>query len=349
MSKRVLHIINSPGLGGAETIVKDIVIRFTEHKIFCLRYDEKDRFSSLGNRVIYGTYGKRYKINPVVLFRLLECIKSNQIKVIHVHLANSLLYALMACVLYPGTTLIYHEHGEIFYNNKLKILLKFMSCRVNLVLTVSEACRKEVKKYISSQADSRTLKNYVEIDKFSGIKHNHEKMPTVGFAGRLVFQKGCDILLNAAHVSVHPWSLVIYGDGPQKDELLKLADSLCVKDRVIFMGYEEDRKKIYQSATVFVVPSRNEAASLGIVEARAAGCIAVGSNVGGVPEYVENGVTGFLFEKENFVELAKILDSLVDNPQLRANIAKDSLVGVKQYDIVLYMEHLNEIYNKSFA
>lgn len=349
MTKKVLHIINSPGLGGAETMVKDIVSYFPDHKIFCLRHDKKDRFVSFGKRVTYGTYSKRFKINPVVFFRLLKHIQTNKIEIIHVHLANSLSYALLVCIFRPSTILIYHEHGEIFYNNKLRMLLKFMNHRINLVLSVSDACRNVVEKCISSQVNSQTLKNYVDINQFSSIKHDYNEKPVVGFAGRLIFQKGCDVLFRAAHVSVQPWNLVMYGDGPYKDELLLLANSLGINDRVKFMGYEEDRKKIYQSATIFVVPSRNEAAPLGIVEARAAGCIAVGSNVGGVPEYIENGVTGFLFEKENFAELAKILDSLIDNPQLRANIIERSLAEIKQYDISIYMKHLSEIYNKTLA
>lgn len=342
---KVLHIINSPGLGGAETMVKDIVAHFPDHKVFCLRRDEKNRFAELGDRAFYGVeHDGNYKYNPKILWKLVRTVYREKPEVLHIHLANSLAYGLGVRLVFPRIKFIYHEHGEIIYNNSsLAFLIRSLGASIPKVIAVSDCLRRALLKQ-NKGMDVSVLKNYTDVKYFSDLASKKRETTKIGFAGRLIQMKGCDVLLRAVARTKNNVSVCIYGDGPERDALGKLAKEIGVSQRVFFKGYESDRKKIYSELDILVVPSRMEAAGLVNLEARAAGCIVVASKVGGIPEYIEDGLTGFLFEKENYIELAKILDSIAENAELRVKVVSQSLAEVKQYDISLYMEHLEELY-----
>src|SRR5690606_23945807 len=80
-------------------------------------------------------------------------------------------------------------------------------------------------------------------------------------------------------------------------------------------------------------PSRTESLSRGIIEAGMAGLPCVGANVGGIPEVIEHNKTGFLFESENYEELASILFSLIQNSGLRNKMGCESKKFMEKYFI----------------
>jgi glycosyltransferase involved in cell wall biosynthesis len=119
--------------------------------------------------------------------------------------------------------------------------------------------------------------------------------PVVVYVGRLVPEKGVDVLLRAlpGMLASQPCAcLVIAGDGPERPELERLARELGVAGQVHFVGTQHDVLPYYRLATVVAVPSRYEPFGLVAVEAMAAGRPVVASRVGGLAETVVDGTTG---------------------------------------------------------
>jgi glycosyltransferase involved in cell wall biosynthesis len=114
--------------------------------------------------------------------------------------------------------------------------------------------------------------------------------------GRLSGEKGQDILLEAL---AHPrwmkrsWRLTFYGNGSTRDVLERLTDRLKLRDRVAFAGHVAV-ENIWRENHVLVMPSRCEGMPLTIVEAMVCGRPVVATNVGGISELVQDGITGFL-------------------------------------------------------
>jgi glycosyltransferase involved in cell wall biosynthesis len=102
------------------------------------------------------------------------------------------------------------------------------------------------------------------------------------------------LLLKLAAYRNVEWELDLAGDGPLKDEIRDLALSLGLSHRVNFLGYVTDPATVLARAQIFVLSSRSEAFPRSILEAMRAGLPVVASSVGGVPEAVEDGVTGRL-------------------------------------------------------
>ena len=140
------------------------------------------------------------------------------------------------------------------------------------------------------------------------------------FAGRLVRYKGCDALLRALK-EVNA-AAVFAGDGPLKPELMALARSLGIDDRVQFPGEvpPQELLSLYHAADLFVLPSVTRAEAFGFVqvEAMASGTPVVSTNLpSGVPWVNQHGVTGVTVEPGNVAALRSALDSLLADAATR--------------------------------
>jgi glycosyltransferase involved in cell wall biosynthesis len=124
-------------------------------------------------------------------------------------------------------------------------------------------------------------------------------------------------------------SLILVGDGPLEGDLRRRAAELGIADRVLFAGRVDDADlpAYYQASDVFVLPSiaRTEAFGVVQVEAMAAGLPVVSTNLPtGVPWVNQDGVSGIVVAPEDPASLARAIDTLVRNVELRARLGKDA-------------------------
>lgn len=114
---------------------------------------------------------------------------------------------------------------------------------------------------------------------------------------------------------------VLAGDGPLRPALEALARQLGLLDRVLFLGDRRDVPAVLAALDISVLPSSSESLSNVILESMAAGVPVVAANVGGNPELVRNGETGFLFSPGDERQLASAIETLVTQPELRKQLA----------------------------
>jgi glycosyltransferase involved in cell wall biosynthesis len=141
--------------------------------------------------------------------------------------------------------------------------------------------------------------------------------PTIGVAARLEPVKGIDVLLRAvAALRGRPPGLrvLIAGCGSAGRDLLALRDRLALAGTVEFLGWRDDLAELHDACDVFALPSRHEGFGLAALQAMAAGLPVVASRTGGVPELVDDGVTGLLAEPGDAAALAAALDRLISDP-----------------------------------
>lgn len=143
----------------------------------------------------------------------------------------------------------------------------------------------------------------------------------IGAAARLVASKGLDVLIRAfASVDLPDARLRIAGDGPEEGALRRLCRELGVADRVEFLGRLPQALELFQQADVVVVPSRDDAFPLVVLEAFACGRCVIASAVGGIPEAVRDGETGLLVRPGDPQDLAGALSEAYQSPELRARL-----------------------------
>ena len=141
---------------------------------------------------------------------------------------------------------------------------------------------------------------------------------TVVMVARFHKQKDHATLLRAlARLQQHPWRLRLVGSGPLVEDVRNLARALGLADRVEFLGECDHTAEVLSRATVFVLSTCYEAFPISILEAMRAGLPIVASRVGGIPEAVSDGASGFLVEPFREDLLADALERLFLDPGLR--------------------------------
>jgi glycosyltransferase involved in cell wall biosynthesis len=145
----------------------------------------------------------------------------------------------------------------------------------------------------------------------SVIKNNREIITVA----RLVPVKGIDFLIRALKY-VKDATLVIIGDGPEKQQLELLTKDLRLKERVFFTGWITDREKLsmyLKRAKIFALSSISEGTPQAVIEAMYNGLAIVATNVGGIPEIVTDGNNGYLVPPENEKALAEALEKALND------------------------------------
>lgn len=102
-----------------------------------------------------------------------------------------------------------------------------------------------------------------------------------------------------------PSRLVLVGDGPERPRVLMRAEELGVRDRVMFLGKHTSVHEVLSCADLFLLPSASESFGLVALEAMACGAPVVASNVGGLPEVIEHGTSGYMFDVGDIDSMAE--------------------------------------------
>ena len=142
----------------------------------------------------------------------------------------------------------------------------------------------------------------------------------LGTAANLEYHKGIELLLAAAARVEAPVALEIYGDGSTRNELEAEAARLGVAAR--FHGFDPDVRSKLGALDVFVLPTRGDNLPVSILEAMAAGLPVVATRVGGIPEQVEDGTTGYLVAPDDVDALAEAIDKLASEPARRERFGR---------------------------
>lgn len=151
------------------------------------------------------------------------------------------------------------------------------------------------------------------------------------FAGQLIRSKGLDTLLHAMAMTDHSCRLVIAGQGRQEEMFRNMVITLGLGDNVSFLGQvpHEELAQWYSKATCVVVPSRYPE-TFGLIgpEAMRYGAAVIGTSVGAIGEWLEDGVTGLSVPPNDPSALAQAIDQIVDHPEQAAEMGR---AGKKQY------------------
>jgi glycosyltransferase involved in cell wall biosynthesis len=212
--------------------------------------------------------------------------------------------------------------------------------RGTLVLQTSASCAA----LIGHNAGAiRIIPNPIEIGPDRASAHAR----TIVAVGRLVPQKGFDILLGAfARIADdHPdWTLTIWGDGPEREKLIQQRDSLGLEARVAFPGVSDRPRGWIASGSVFALASRYEGFPNVLVEAMAAGFPVVSFDCAWGPgEIIEHGQDGLLVPAEDEVSLARALAELVSDPEKRQRLGQTAARNVKRFSTERVFAQWNEL------
>ena len=147
--------------------------------------------------------------------------------------------------------------------------------------------------------------------------------PIVGAVGRIVDQKGFDVLVRALG-SLEDVRVVIVGDGSERGALETLAGELGVSERLHITGWQDDARAHLATFDVYCLPSRFEGFPLAVVEAMLAGLPIVATDVGSVSEAVRDGETGLLVRPDAPDALSDAVRTLLEDGRLAKRLGEQA-------------------------
>ena len=171
----------------------------------------------------------------------------------------------------------------------------------------------------------------------SNSAHQREaKCVTYLSVGQLTHKKAFDLVIKALALGlpgVPNYRYVICGSGPEKHSLTELIRTLGMGGAVLIISNasEEVKSELYQQADVFVMPSRIEGFGIAFLEAALHGVCSVGSQAGGIPEAVEDAVTGILVQNEDIQGLRNALAILGSDKQLRQQMGEAARIRCERH------------------
>lgn len=308
------------------TNFKTIVASFTADK------DDKNKFVEAAERMgidatsipIRGFFA-RFNV-----FKLVSLLKQNNIKLLCAHDYRADVIGYLAAR-FVGIPIVAVSHGWTaqtfkvrFYEFIERSILRFM----DKVIAVSDAKSQELIKLGVPQHKVVTIHNVIDLDRFKNLSNTEDgkkyfglssNTKLVGTIGRLSIEKGQRYFLEAAAKVKEIYrdvKFVIVGDGPEMENLKRLAKRLNVAEEVIFTGWREDVGSLFSSLDIFVLPSLTEGLPTAVLEAFACSKPVVATHVGGVPEVVQHMKTGLLVPPRDSKKLAEAILFALRNPRI---------------------------------
>ena len=275
--------------------------------------------------------------------------------ILHAHWATS--YGLLAALsgFHPFILSVWGS-DVILFPKKLwitKKILKFNLSRADVVTATSNALAKETMDYISGNKQVHVIPFGVNINQFYSINKNYNTDEfCVGIVKTLEKIYGIKYLILAVEIVIkkgYKCHLIIVGDGSLRKKLVQLCDEIRISNFVTFTGKIPNHMVVSQlhSFDVFVVPSLSESFGVSAIEASACSIPVIASNIGGLPEVVINGKTGYLVPPGDAESIAEKIIKLIEEPSLRQRLGKGGRKYVlENYEWNSCAKKMEEIYER---
>ncbi|MBI5657486.1 MAG: glycosyltransferase [Geobacter sp.] len=337
---KILHVVISMGVGGAERLVYDVVRNpvFAEHPpvVCCM-----DSLGELGGKLINEGYtvhckGRKPGLDLSMILWLRDKIREHKADVVHAHQYSPLFYAVPAACLAGRVKVIYTEHGRFYPERKSwkrSVFNPVLALGVDHLVSISVATAQAMATYDNfPMRRIKVIHNGIDCSTMNPPVNQAAKRqelglppsgPVIGTAARLNSIKNIQMMLRVLKLvlpHVPHCFLIIAGQGEEEHALKALAADLCIEENVRFIGLRDDLGEIYQLFDVFLLTSFSEGISVTLLESMATGVPSVVTDVGGNHEVVVEGKTGYLTEVNDSVMMAARIMELLEKPELAAQI-----------------------------
>jgi glycosyltransferase involved in cell wall biosynthesis len=366
MNRKVVHYIDSAAFGGNEQAL-----------LHLLEYSDRDRWQPVlfhqaepGLARFIGA-AQRLEVRTQVvprmkgkeaisgLPRFIQLLRRENPAIFHAHL-NWLLsckFGLMASALagIPHVVATLQQYLLPPWGRSTFLQQRFVSERVDRYIAVSNAIARQLSEdFHVPTTKIEVIHNSIPAERFNRSCNpalrkelsRETAWPVVLTVARLDEQKGHKFLLQA--VSQLPEAIfALVGEGPERASLEAQADRLGISDQVLFLGFRQDVPDLLACCDLFVLPSVYEGLPLSVLEAMAAGKPVVATAVGGTPEAVVDGETGFLVPPGDPQALAISIQTALENSKLLNKLGEEGKKRAqKEFSVEIMSQTVIQVYEE---
>ncbi|KYG31467.1 N-acetyl-alpha-D-glucosaminyl L-malate synthase BshA [Priestia endophytica] len=369
--KLKIGIVCYPSVGGSGIVATELGKLLAEkgHEIHFISSSMPFRL----NKVYSNIYFHEVEVNQYSVFKyppydlalsskIAEVAKREKLDLLHAHYAipHAVCAFLAKQMVGEHLKVVTTLHGTditvLGYDLSLKSIIKFAIENSDEVTAVSSSLVKQTYDLIAPQKEIHTIHNFIEqkeetgedvslLKKEYGIKEGEKVFIHVSNFRQV--KRVTDVVRAFYHVQQRvDAKLLLVGDGPEMTAVCYLVKDLDIVDKVLFLGKQENVDDLYAISDLKLLLSEKESFGLVLLEAMANGVPCIGTNIGGIPEVIEDGKTGYICEVGNYEEAAEKALFLLQNDSLYEEMSASALRSVwskfSSKDIVAQYEELYE-------
>jgi L-malate glycosyltransferase len=348
-----------PTYGGSGAVATELGIALAErgHEVHFISYASPFRLRGYHERVFYHEVDTTLAHYPLfahfpytlaLASKQFEVALAHKLEVLHVHYAiPHAVTAWMAREMLKGkheikviTTLHGTDITLVGQEESFFAITRFAIEQSDMVTAVSDHLRDEtIRAFGCGACDIRVIPNFVNLEEY--LPASNGDRPSLAPAGHKVLthisnfrevKRVKDVVRIFARVrKAMPATLIMVGDGPDRDEAEKEAAALGVATDVRFLGRLDTVAEILQGTDLFILPSQTESFGLAALEAMACGAPCVASRAGGLPEVITDGVDGLLEPPGSAEAMGRRAVDLLRDPERHATMRAAAIAKARTF------------------
>ncbi len=367
-----------PTYGGSGVVATELGIELAAlgHEVHFISYSQPFRLSGRDNGIQYhevpvSSY-PLFEFPPYDLAlasRMAEVAEFHDLDLLHVHYAiphsvSALLARQMLAARGRWLPFVTTLHGTditlVGLDRSYLPITRYAIQESDGVTCISNYLKEETIRHFGVTRPIEVIPNFVNCDEYTPIKDEAarakarlrlakpEEAILMHLSNFRAVKRVVDVVKIFAHIARElPAQLVLVGDGPERSAAEWLAHDLKINDKVHFMGKQERVNELLPLADLMMMPSELESFGLAALEAMACKVPAIATRVGGVPELIDDGVTGLLYPVGSVEEMAAGAVSLLkDRNRLEAMRDAGRKTAQKRFCSSLVVPHYVRYYEK---
>jgi glycosyltransferase involved in cell wall biosynthesis len=300
------------------------------------------------------------------LIKLYRLIREQKPHIVNTHTAKAGFLGRIAAYMARVPVIIHTYHGHVLHgyygrvkNDVLRRMERALGHLTDCIIAVDPQVKRDLVGYRVAPPEKIVVIPYgLHLDPYLGCeRHRGEfrrelRLPIeaklVGIVGRVFPIKNHRLFLDAAALVVQqePGArFVIVGDGVLRPEMEDRAHRMGIADKVIFTGWRQDLPRVYADLDLLAVTSNNEGTPFSAIEAMAAGCPVVATRVGGLPDLINEGQTGYLVPPGDAQAVAAGMRRLLQAPETARRMGQAARARVKEcYTVQRLIRDTEQLY-----
>ncbi|MGP7816042.1 N-acetyl-alpha-D-glucosaminyl L-malate synthase BshA [Niallia sp. 01092] len=356
MKKLKIGITCYPTVGGSGVVATELGKMLAEkgHEIHFISSSLPFRLKKMYHNIYYHQVEvSQYSVfqyppyDIALSSKMAEVIKREKLDLLHVHYAIPHAVCAILAKQMSGrdvkivTTLHGTDITVLGYEPSLTDSIRFGIEKSDVVTAVSESLRQQTYDVIHPNKQIEVLYNFIDERVYQKVESTHLRNEYgIQTAEKVVIhvsnfrsvKRVPDVVKAFYHLSEKVQSkLLLVGDGPEMRNVTKLVDELQIKDRVLFLGKQENLEELYSISDLMLLLSEKESFGLVALEAMACGVPCIGTNIGGIPEVIVDGETGYICELGNAEEIGEKAAALLSNKELHQQFSYHSIQRVQDH------------------
>ncbi|PLR80465.1 N-acetyl-alpha-D-glucosaminyl L-malate synthase BshA [Bacillus canaveralius] len=298
--------------------------------------------------------------------KMAEVVNRENLDILHVHYAipHAVCAILAKQMTNKQVKIVTTLHGTditvLGYDPSLAGAIKFGIEKSDAVTAVSNALIEQTDEVIQPDKPIKAVYNFIDSRVYKKMDAGHlrheygirdDEQVIIHVSNFRPVKRVHDVVETFKNIAEQiSAKLLLVGDGPEITRICQMVHDLGLRDKVLFLGKQDNLEELYSISDLMLLLSEKESFGLVALEAMACGVPCIGTNIGGIPEVISDGETGFVCELGNIKEITAKALELLTNPGLHENFSAKSVERVKHQfgaDLIvsqyenLYLELLN--------